>query len=303
MIRIATSTVYQSSNQSIMADQAQVMNTTAQLSSGKQINSPADNPVGAAIASSLQSDISQLGQYKSNQSQASSLLNMSSSALTQMLNVLQSIRTTMVQAGNSTNTPAQYTAMAAQVQQNLNELVALGNSGDGQGGYLFGGSVNNTPPFSQSGNAVSYHGDSINQQLQVSVANTVQSKYSGQSVFLNIPTGSGGTQSVFQMVGNAINALQSSNPTSQSGSILTQVDQAITALGTTQASMGAGMQAISAYGNIGASQTLQDQTQSGNIVDTNYAQAASQLSQQQTQFQAALQSYSAISKLSLFNYI
>lgn len=303
MIRIATSTIYQNSTQSIMADQAAVMNTTAQLSSGKQINTPADNPVGAAIASSLQSDISQLGQFKSNQTQAGSLLNMGSSALTQVLNVLQSVRTTMVQAGSSTNSPAQYTAMTAQMQQNLQQLVTLANSGDGQGGYLFGGSVNNTPPFSQSGNAVTYHGDSINQQLQVSASSTVQSKYSGQSVFLGLPNGNGGTQSLFQVVGNAISALQSSSPVSQTGGILTQVDQAISAIGTSQASMGAAMQAVTAYGNINASQTLQDQTQSGNIVDTNYAQAASQLSQQQTQFQAALQSYSAISKLSLFNYI
>jgi len=67
--------------------------------------------------------------------------------------------------------------------------------------------------------------------------------------------------------------------------------------------MGAQLSELNTYGTVNSDQTLQDQTQMSSIVDLNYAQGASQLSQQQTQYQAALQSYASISKLSLFNYI
>jgi flagellar hook-associated protein 3 FlgL len=49
--------------------------------------------------------------------------------------------------------------------------------------------------------------------------------------------------------------------------------------------------------------TLQANSALSSIQDLDYAKAASQLAQQQTIFQAALQSYSAVSRLSLFNYL
>jgi len=67
MIRVATANLYLNGEQGINADQSALMSTEAELASGKQINSPADNPVGAAQAALLQSDLAQLGQYSSNQ--------------------------------------------------------------------------------------------------------------------------------------------------------------------------------------------------------------------------------------------
>ena len=156
MIRVSTADLYLNSMAAINSDQSAMMNTTAELSSGKQINSPSDNPVGAGQAALLQSDLTQLGQYKSNQAQATQLLNNASSTVTQALHVMQSVNTTLVQAGNGTLTDADRSALAAQLQQDLNQLVGLANTSDGQGGYLFGGSVSSTPPFVQNGNQVTY---------------------------------------------------------------------------------------------------------------------------------------------------
>ena len=191
MIRVSTSNLYQSGVQGIMTDQSAVYTSVAELSSGKQINSPADNPVGAAQASLLQSDLTQLGQFSTNQTQASQLLNNASSTVTQAINVLQTARTTLVQAGSGTLSDTNRVALAAQLQQNLNALVGLANTSDTQGGYLFGGSVTSTPPFSQNGNAVTYVGDSIAQGVAISNTRTEQVKYPGDGVFMEMPTGNG----------------------------------------------------------------------------------------------------------------
>jgi flagellar hook-associated protein 3 FlgL len=405
MIRIATSNLYQSGTQGIAADQVAMMNTIAQLSSGKQLNSPADNPAGAAQASSLHSDLSQLTQYQGNQNQASALLNMGSSTLSQVINVVQGIRQTLVQAGDPTYSDGQRGAMATQLQQQLNQLVGLANSGDGQGGYLFGGSANTAPPFTQSGNSVSYVGDSIQQGLQIAATRTEQVKYSGDGIFNNIPTGNGtfvtaagagssgggaisagsvtapasltgdkytitmgaggtsysvfdnttstavggqqnlayaspgpatvsfagmtmslsgtpvagdtftvapsGYQSIFQSVASAITALQtpSSSPavvgqrSTTLNALLDTTDQALNHLSGVQSTMGAQLSELNTYSTINGDRTLQDQTQLSAIVDLDYAKAVSTLQRQQTQYQAALQSYSSISKLSLFQYL
>jgi len=309
MIRVSTANVFLNSQQGIIADQAAVMTTITELSSGKQINSPADNPVGAAQAALLQSDLSQLGQFKSNQAQATNLLNSASSTMTQAINVMQSVRTTLVQAGNGTLSDADRNALAAQLQQNLNQLVGLANTTDGQGGYLFGGSRTATPPFSQdASNTVTYGGDNVVQGLQISQTRTEQVKYSGQSVFMQV---AGGAGSIFDTLKLAISTLRTPNSSpavtganaAKITSALGASDKIITSLSTTQASMGAQLGELNTYGSINSDQTLQDQTQMSSIVDLNYAKAASTLSRQQTQYQAALQSYSAISKLSLFNYL
>jgi len=403
MIRVSTSNLYQSGVQGIMTDQSAVYSSVAELSSGKQINSPADNPTGAAQATLLQSDITQLGQFSTNQSQATQLLNNASSTLTQAINVVQSAQTTLVQAGSGTLSDTNRLALAAQLQQNLNELVGLANSGDNMGGYLFGGSVTSHPPFTQTGNTVQYSGDNVAQGVTISNTRTEQVKYPGDSVFMSIPTGNGSfttapgagssgsasisvgsvtspsaltgdsytisftgsgagasysvqdttagttvasgsytdpttlsfdgmqmtvsgapiaatdtftvspssTESIFKMLSSAITALQTPTGSASSNAqrsatvstALGNLGQALTALTTTQSGMGAQLQELNTYGTMNSDRTLQDQTQMSSLVDLNYAKAASTLAQQQTQYQAALQSYSAVSKLSLFQYL
>jgi len=121
-----------------------------------------------------------------------------------------------------------------------------------------------------------------------------------------------GYQSIFTTLANAITALQTptaGSPTAaaqQSAALTTalgNVQQAITSMSTSQASMGAQLAELNTYSTVNSDRTLQDQTQMSSIVDLDYAKGDSQLSQQETQFQAALQSYASISKLSLFNYI
>lgn len=394
MIRVSTFNFYDSSNQSINNDQSALVATQEELATGKQINSPADNPVGAAQAALVQSDLAQLGQYSSNQQQATQLLSNGSSTLTQMINVLQSVNTTLVQAGNGTLSATNRAALATQLQQQFNAFVGLANTGDGQGGYLFGGSSNASPPFVQSGNSVTYAGDDVVPAVQISANASTQTKFPGDAVLMQVPTGNGifataanagnagsgaitpgavtnpsaltgdaysitfgaagayqvvnsatgntvasgtysgpttlsfdglqvqlsgtptagdsfsvtpaSTQSVFSVLASAITALQAPAGAAASAGLSTAlgaVGASITSLSTTQAAMGAQLQQLNNYGSINSAQTLQDKTQMSNLVDVNYAQAVSQLSQQQTQFQAALQSYADISKLSLFNYV
>jgi flagellar hook-associated protein 3 FlgL len=400
MLRISTNNMYLTSDAYISTDQSAMMTTEAELASGKQVNSPSDNPVGAAQAALLQSNESQLGQYASNQTQATQFLNNGSSTMTQAINVLQSVNSSLVAAGNATLSTAGRSAIASQLQQELNQLVGLANTSDNEGGYLFGGSVTSGPPFVQNGNSVTYAGDNLEPSVQISQTRNEQIKYSGASVFMQIPTGNGtfetapgtsntgsgainvgtvttpsaltgdnytitmgtggtsyqvqdtttgatvasgsytnpttlsfdgmqvqlsgtpaagdtftvapaGYQSVFSTIAGAITALQAptgttaeaaQNSAALSGA-LNGVGQALTSLTTTQASMGSQLAELQTYSAINSDQNVQDQTQSSAIVDLDYAQGVSQLSQQQTEYQAALQSYASISKLSLFNYI
>jgi len=402
MLRISTYTLFQNGEAAIGTAQSQLMQTELQLSSGKQINSPADNPIGAANVASLQGTVSQLTQFQSNQNEAQLQLNQADSTMTSLVNLVQNAQQNLIQAGDGAYSDSQRAALAQQLQGDLSQMVGLANTSDGQGGYLFAGSQQSAPPFSQVGNSVTYNGDSTLQSVQVSQNRLLQIKFSGDDVFQKIRPGNGsfvtaagsantgsGTidpgsvtnpsaltgdnytinftvngsnttyqvqdttrnvsvgsgnytspatiafdglqvtlsgapangdtftvapaayQSIFTTMSYAIAALQqpTSTPAAAAqlqtslGSALASMGQALDHLTLVQAQVGTQLQQLNSYGTLNSARSLQANSSLSAIQDLDYSKAASQLAEQQTVFQAALQSYSAVSKLSLFNYI
>jgi flagellar hook-associated protein 3 FlgL len=81
------------------------------------------------------------------------------------------------------------------------------------------------------------------------------------------------------------------------------VDQVLDHLSLKRAEYGSALSELDGYQQLNGDREVQYQTRLSSVEDLDLAQATSQLSQQQVTFQAAIQSYSAISKLSLFNYL
>ena len=69
------------------------------------------------------------------------------------------------------------------------------------------------------------------------------------------------------------------------------------------ADLGSSLAELDAYASLNDDRSLAHQARLSNVEDVDMAQAISQLSREHATYQAALQSYSAISKLSLFNYL
>jgi len=120
------------------------------------------------------------------------------------------------------------------------------------------------------------------------------------------------SQSLFDSLAQAINALR--QPAAVDGLGRAQLR---TALAGTQASMagaldhvlikqaemGAGLQELQAYADLNADRSIEYQARLSIVEDLDYAKATAELARQQVGYQAALQSYSKVSKLSLFDYL
>lgn len=94
----------------------------AELSSGKQINSAADNASGLTISEQMQGQISGLTQANSNSQDGVSLIQTAEGGLNQTTNILQRMRELAVQAANGTNTPSDTNAMQDEIGQLNDEL-------------------------------------------------------------------------------------------------------------------------------------------------------------------------------------
>jgi flagellar hook-associated protein 3 FlgL len=191
-MRISTPMLNQDAINGILADEAQVAQTQNQLSTGKSINSPADNPIGEVQLLQLNSVNSQYTQYISNGQAATTNLGLEQTALSDSTTTLQSIRDLVVEANNGTNTQSDLADIATQISTLEAQLQSTANSKNAQGEYLFAGFSSNTQPFIRgSSGAISYVGDTGARSVNINGGASVQTGDPGSSVFENIPGGNG----------------------------------------------------------------------------------------------------------------
>ncbi len=134
-----------------------------QLSTGKQINGPADNPAGYSIAQRFQTQINGLNQAVSNGNQAVSLVQTATSAIQNETSLLQQIRTIAVQSANGSNTTQDRQSLQNVVTQLLAQVQTIATQTQFNGQNLLDGS------FAGSQFQV---GANSNQIINVSVGNS-----------------------------------------------------------------------------------------------------------------------------------
>jgi len=190
-VTISTLTFQTNALNQLEALETALSKTQMQLSSGKRIQTAADDPTGMAQVNQLNMELSASQQYVSNGNLATANLNLETQALTDATNLLQSARDLAVEANNASLSTTQRQDIATQLNQQLQQLVAIGNRTDSNGNYLFGGYSSSSQPFAQSGNSVSYSGSEQVSQVQISENQRIAAGDTGSAVFMNLPAGNG----------------------------------------------------------------------------------------------------------------
>jgi flagellar hook-associated protein 3 FlgL len=120
--------------------------TTDELSSGKTILEPSDNPYGASQVIDLQSQLDGLSAYESNAQDGIAWENVASSAMANMNEVTARVRELLVQGANGTYNQSDLEAMALQVEQ-LTESIKQDANTQYAGQYVFSGTATTTAPY------------------------------------------------------------------------------------------------------------------------------------------------------------
>jgi len=190
-VTISTLTFRTNALDSMEALQAEISKTQEQLSTGKSIQTAADNPTGMAQVNQFNMELSASQQFVTNGNLASGNLNLENQALTDATNLLQSARDLALEANNASLSATQRQDIATQLNQQLQQLMDISNRTDGNGNYLFGGYAASTQPFTQNGGSVSYGGADQVSQVQISENQRISTGDTGSSVFMNLPAGNG----------------------------------------------------------------------------------------------------------------
>jgi flagellar hook-associated protein 3 FlgL len=191
-MRMSTSMLNQAAVAAMLQEQSNLAKTQNQLATGKSINSPADNPVGAVQVLELTNANAQVQQYEANGQSAKSRLTLQEQALSDSTTTLQSVRDLIVQANGGTNSSADYKAIATQIQSLEAQLQGIANRQDQQGDYLFSGYSTGTQPFVRGASgAMSYVGDSGTRSIQIDSGTSVQLGDAGSAIYEGVATGNG----------------------------------------------------------------------------------------------------------------
>ncbi len=175
--------------------------TQRQISSGRRILTPSDDPIAASRALELREAIARLGQFDRNGNIATNRLAQEEQALGSVNNVLQRVRELALQANNATQSDESRALIAVEMRQRLDQLVQLANQQDGDGNYLFSGNLSDTQPVTRTGSTFGYNGDDGRRFIQIGEGRVVADGDPGSAVFFAIRDGNG----VFSSTASATN--------------------------------------------------------------------------------------------------
>lgn len=185
-MRLSTNTIFTANVSRLNEIQTGIVRTQQQISTGRRILTPADDPIGAAQVLDLTQGKSINTQFATNRQNTSNSLSAEEQVLQGTTSLLQDVKTLAISAGNGAFSDAERRYLATDLTNRLAELQGQANSTDGTGNYLFGGFKVTTEPFTQSAAGITYSGDQGQRFGQVGTSRQIALSDSGEAVFEKI---------------------------------------------------------------------------------------------------------------------
>jgi flagellar hook-associated protein 3 FlgL len=282
---------------------SQLSKTQQQLSSGKQITRPSDDPFGTSRALLYRSELASNQQYQKNADDASSWQSVTDTALSGISNFALRARDLVVQGANGATDQTGRDAIAAEIDQITDSIKTEANQ-QYAGRYVFSGSATQTPPFKLGGTPPddTFYGnnDSLVREIGQGVQVPINIAAGDSSFGTN---GNGVVTGLISQLRTVAAHLRAGDVNSLGTTDLKGLDTAQDQVATAQAVVGARTNRLTA-----ATDRLQQLEQSAtqllsNTEDADMAQTMINYSMQSSVYQAALKSGANLIQPSLLDFL
>ncbi|WP_029653685.1 flagellar hook-associated protein FlgL [Marinobacter daepoensis] len=188
MIRISSQQIFSGGINRLQDISSNLVNTQQQISTGKKVNKPSDDPVAAARILKLDQELKRIETYGRNADLADNRLKQEESTLASAVDLLQRVRELTVQAGNGTLSANDRQSISEELKERLDQLANIANTRDASGEYIFSGYQGSTPAFAKNdeGNWI-YQGDEGQRELEIDDGVTVAISDHGKGIFVDVP--------------------------------------------------------------------------------------------------------------------
>jgi flagellar hook-associated protein 3 FlgL len=277
-------------------DRQQEDQAITELSTGRKVNQPSDNPAAAAglIVNNAQS--SAVSSYLSNISSLQGAMQVADSTLNSVVTSLSQAISLAVEGANGTVNQTDRNAIAQEVSGIQQQILEYANESF-QGKYLFAGTAVNVKPFvadASSTSGVSYVGNTGVDNVEIGDGQAVPANLPGSQIF----TAPG--SDVFQALADLSGALQSG---SNIPGAETEVQNAFDQVNVQRQFYGNTLSRLSTATSFLNEESLQLSQEQNNLVGVDMATAASQVTQAETALDATMAAGGKISQYSLLDYL
>jgi flagellar hook-associated protein 3 FlgL len=298
-------------SRSLLSDINDVANrqdaTRRQMSSGKQITKPSDDPYATARAMSLRTDLAGIKQHERNVQEAQSWMSVTDTTLSSITDLAQRARELVVQGGTDTLPQTSRSAIADQIDQLIAGMKQEANS-TYDGRYVLAGSRTNTKPYDSTLQATSasttpndgYLGDAASQLREIGPGVTLAVNVRGDEVLGGSPGASGNMLGVLRDIATHLRA---GDTQSLGNTDLKALDGQIDNVLAVQARVGAGMNRLDTASSRLAQVEESATSMLSNTEDADMAKVLTDFSTQQAVYQSALQAGARIVQTSLLDFL
>ena len=277
-------------------DQKQENQAIQELSTGKKVNQPSDDPAAVAGLIVNNAQTSRVNAYLSNISTLQGSLQEADSTLNSVVTSLTQVISLGTEGANGTLNQSDRDSVAQEVNGIQQQIMEYANQSF-EGNYLFAGTAVNTAPFvadASSSSGVKYVGNSGVNSVQIGDGQTVPANLPGNQLF----TASG--SDVFQALSDLSNALTNGSniPAAEA-----EVQNAFNHINARRAFYGTTLDRLNSATSFLNEENTQLAQEQNNLVGADMATAATQLSQSEIALEAAMAAGGKISQTSLLNYL
>lgn len=317
-MRLSTNMIFDQQVRGITDSQSSWLKVGEQLSSGRRVNNPSDDPIAASRAVVLSQSQAKSAQYATARSFADQSLSMEENALKGATSSIQDAQTLIVYGSTGTLSDDDRASIATQLEGIRAQLLNQANSQDGNGRYIFAGYKTDTAPFTDTaGTGVSYVGGDQAITQKVDDGRTMDVSSTGSSVFMSItsnakaePDGTASETNVFNMLDSAIAALKVPQDNADDATKQTFQDamdktnrglsNSLNNVLTVRSAVGTQLSELDTLDAQGDDRDTIMTSQMSDLVDVDYTSAISSYTMQQTALQASYKTFTDMSKMSLF---
>lgn len=313
LYRVSTANSYDRTVLNIQQRQTQLGTSQEELSSGRRVLKASDDAVAATLSERTQNRLARTAADLRGLEASRRSLQQGESTLASVGDVYTRTKELIVQAGNAVLSDSDKLSIATELRGLREQLVGLANQKDTAGNPLFSGlgplnaqgdafvEVVSTPvatSYGPDGRAVNW--DSLGGQA-AATPTSLPNRIDGSQVF-----GQDGAN-IWESFDRAIGALESNLSGTALTTELTQVhadlavrqDQLLTARGK----LGDWLNRADSMKALFDERSVAYEKENSDLVDVDMVKAISDFQKNQTAYQAALQSYAQVQKMSMFDYL
>ncbi|WP_211749592.1 flagellar hook-associated protein FlgL [Paenibacillus sp. Marseille-Q4541] len=299
-IRVTSSMMNTQMLSNINRNLNKMSNLENQISTGRKLNKPSDDPVGVTYALRYRAELASNEQYQSNVDSGLSWLDMTDSAMQQTNEIVTRMKELAIQGTTGVVPQSGLDAIREEVEELQSQLVSIGNT-EIRGKYIFNGQKYDQAPYELSAGMNSYadlnpdksaviYGISQNTEMQI---NTSGSDFFGNSTE---------EDNIFKIADNLVSALKNGDYDGVRNQ-LTNIETRTTKMLGSLSEVGARTNRVELMQNRLDQQDLNLTTLQSKTEDADIASLMIQATSAQTIYQASLQTSAKILTPTLMDFM